>query len=119
MWTFTVSGSKGEAYTVRVKALPANKTVKTVEKSQVQVSCSCDFFRWQGPEHWAKVEKYLYGKPVGTASKPVVKDPDSRHRVCKHLVGVFGLARKYRVASGNTLWWPADADVTFAPYTGE
>lgn len=118
MWTFTVRGSKGETYTVRVKALPSGNA-KLVEKAQVQVSCSCDFFRWQGPEHWAKVEKYLYGKPVGTASKPVVKDPDSRHRVCKHLVGVFGLARKYRVASGNALWWPADADVVFVPDMGE
>ena len=118
MWTFTIPGSKGEAYTVRVKALPSGN-IKRVEKAQVQVSCSCDFFRWQGPEHWASTEKYLYGKPVGTASQPSVKDPDARHRVCKHLVGVFGLARNYRFASGDTLWWPADADVIFVRDVGE
>jgi hypothetical protein len=101
-WAFTVPGSKGATYTVKVKAIVKGAT-KYIEKGQVQVSCDCDFFRWQGPEHWAKVQRYLYGKPVGTASKPSVKDPGSHNRVCKHVAGVLAFTRKnkYRVASGE------------------
>lgn len=111
-WAFTVSGSKGAIYTVKVKAVVKGAT-KYIEKGQVQVSCDCEFFRWQGPEHWAKVQKYLYGKPVGTASKPSVKDPDARNRVCKHVAGVLSFARKnkYRVASENHLpAWVLDTE---------
>lgn len=108
IWLFTVPGSKG-SYTVRVKGLRSGN-IQLLEKAQIQVSCSCDFFRWQGPEHWAKAEKYLYGKPVGTASSPSVKDPSGKHKICKHLAGVFSLARKYRFSSSSLLW-PLDAEV--------
>jgi hypothetical protein len=103
LWTFTVPGSKGEAYTVRVKALPPNKTVKKVEKAQVQVSCSCDFFRWQGPEHHAVKGGFLYGKPVGTASTPAQRDPDARNKVCKHIVSCLLLSRGYKVAQQHAV----------------
>lgn len=116
-WAFAVPGSKGKTYIVKVKAVvPA--PAKFIEKGQVQVSCDCEFFRWQGPEHWAKTQKYLYGKPVGTASKPVVKDPDARNRVCKHVAGVLEFARKYkyRVASVNPLpAWVLDAEWVSVP----
>lgn len=121
MWTFIVPGSKGDKYTVKVKAIVKGAT-KYIEKGQVKVSCTCDFFRWQGPEHWAKVEKYLYGKPVGTASKPVVKDPDARHRVCKHVAGVLEFTRKYkyRVASQDFLpAWVFDVEWLPVPDAGE
>ena len=88
LWTYTVPGSKGETYTVRVKALPRGN-VRAVSKMDVQVSCTCPFFRYQGPEHWAKVGDYLYGKPAGTAATPDQKDPDGRNRVCKHVAAVL------------------------------
>lgn len=94
MWTYTVSGSKGETYTVRVKGLPKGN-VRNVSKMDVRVSCTCPFFRYQGPEHWAKVGDYLYGKPAGTAAKPNRKDPDGGNRVCKHVVAVFGRAGNF------------------------
>ena len=85
--TWEVDGSKGSKYTVRIKPIRKNKSVKRVDKMPVQVSCDCNFFRWQGPEHWAKTNDYLYGKPVGTASKPDVKDPKGKHWACKHVRG--------------------------------
>lgn len=97
-WMFTATGSKGEQYTVRIKASPKG-TGKKVGALPVRVSCSCPFFRWQGPEHWASQENYLWGKPVGTASKPVVKDPSSTHRVCKHVAAALEAAKKYRIST--------------------
>ena len=98
MWTFHVPGSKGEKYIVRVKGLPKGNQ-KLLSGMDVRVSCTCPFFRWQGPEHWAKAGDYLYGKPVGNASRPDQKDPDARNRVCKHAVAAFRMAERYRAGS--------------------
>jgi hypothetical protein len=98
MWTYTVPGSKDETYTVKVKGLPKGN-LRAVSKMDVLVSCSCPFFRYQGPEHWAKVGDYLYGRPTGTATRPDQRDPDGRNRACKHVAAVFQRA-------GNMFYTP-------------
>lgn len=97
-WTFEVPSSKvGSApYKVRVKAVGRGQA-KTMRKADVWVSCSCPFWRWQGPEHWAKTGDYLLGHPVGTASKPVIKDPHERKVACKHVLAVFRKVSAYDV----------------------
>ena len=87
MWLFDVQGSK-DPYRVRLQAMRKG-TTKAVAKTHVRVSCSCPFWQWQGPEHWAKQGDYLYGKPVGSASQPVIKDPSGQHRACKHVIAVM------------------------------
>lgn len=109
IWTFAARGSEGRTYTIRFKA-ERKGNVRDVSRAQVRVSCDCDFFRWQGPEHWARANKYLYGKPRGTASTPRVKDPDGKHWACKHVLAALNLARNYRFAAHGDLW-PAGADV--------
>ena len=87
-------------YIIKVKPIRKGN-VKAWSKMPVQVSCTCPYFRWQGPEHWAKTNRYLYGKPVGTASKPVIKDPKGKHWACKHVYAVLRLAQKWRFASSE------------------
>lgn len=87
MWMFDVPGSQG-TYKVRVKASPKGN-VTDVNKMDIHVACTCPFWRWQGPEHWARQSDYLYGKPAGTASQPVIKDPDAKHWACKHVLACF------------------------------
>ena len=87
MWLFDVQGSK-DPHRVRLQAVRKG-SAKSVTKVHVRVSCSCPFWQWQGPEHWAKQGDYLYGKPVGTASKPDAKDPSGQHRACKHVLAVM------------------------------
>lgn len=99
-WTFSCKGSKGESYTVRVKGVITPK-IKNLEKAQVQVSCTCNFFQWQGPEHWAKTNEFLYGKPRGTASRPSEKDPKGENWVCKHVAAALATARRYRFSSSE------------------
>ena len=99
MSTWIVTGSTGDLYTVKLKPIQKDKRVKMVVKMPIKVSCSCPFFRWQGPEHWAKVNDFLYGKPQGTASFPIIRDPKSKHWVCKHVLAVLRLAQKWRRAS--------------------
>lgn len=79
--TFSVPGSDGD-YDV---------TVDTTDG--LKVACSCNFWRWQGPEYWAKTGGYLYGSPVGTATKPSKRDPHGLHRLCKHAVACLRLVK--------------------------
>lgn len=116
IWTFKASGSGGKAYTIRLKA-EAKGNVKEVQKAQIRVSCDCDFFRWQGPEHWARTNGYLYGKPRGTASAPTEKDPKGDHWMCKHVAAALRMAQKYRLA-GNEHIFPLGAEIVPDGYGG-
>ncbi len=109
MITYAVRGSQGEVYKVRVKGVRKGN-VKALAKMPVKVSCSCPYFRWQGPEHWAKSNGYLYGRPVGTASRPVEKDPKGKHWACKHVYAILNAKKGLRFASGG---WRYDGP--FAP----
>ncbi len=87
LWVFDVQGSKGP-YKVKVQA-PRKGSLRDIHKLDVHVACSCPFWQWQGPEHHAKAGGYLFGKARGTASKPTVKDPTSKHGSCKHVLAVL------------------------------
>lgn len=95
VYSFKVPGSKGETYTVKVKGLPPSGSVRTLSKMDLKLSCSCDFWQYQGPEHWAKAGDYLYGKPRGTAAEPGMKDPSGKNRLCKHALATLGIIKKW------------------------
>ncbi len=119
MSVWTAQGSKNETYTIRVKPVPKNKSIKAIAKMPVQVSCTCPFFRWQGPEHWAKTHSYLYGKPEGSATKPSNKDPSGKHWACKHVLAVLDLVKKHRIANMGEFSWEGELtpfpDSVFSP----
>ena len=117
MWLFDVPGSKG-AYRVRVKVLPKGNTT-TVSKMDVLVSCSCPYWRWQGPEHWAKVNDYLYGRSQGTAAKPSMKDPDGTHRACKHVLACFEAMKNYALIKRRNKKTAARATAIAHRYLGQ
>jgi hypothetical protein len=50
----------------------------------IYLSCSCSYWQYQGPEYHAKQNGYLLGKARGTAEKPIKKDPNGTHKLCKH-----------------------------------
>lgn len=94
LWSFRASGSERD-YSVKVKATGSPKSVRGAD---VLVSCDCDFFRYQGPEHWASVNKYLYGRPRGTASAPSERDPSGTNALCKHAVAALRAAGKFKLS---------------------
>lgn len=87
IWHYTVEGGK-KNYTVKIRV--QGSLPKKGAGADIDVTCNCPFFRWQGPEHWAKVGNYLYGAPVGTATFPGVMDPGKNHPICKHAVAALG-----------------------------
>ena len=96
LWTFTVPGSDG-SYTVKLRALKPDTEggSNKISDLDIQVSCDCDFFRWQGPEHYAVLHKYMYKRPEGTAEKPTEKDPDGKNWLCKHAIACLSMAYEH------------------------
>lgn len=95
-WIFSVDCGNG-AKVVKMKGLRDGSITK-LSKMDLDLTCSCPGWRWLGPEHHAKNEDYLDGKPRGTASVPVVRDPTGINRVCKHVAAVLSHANKWDVA---------------------
>jgi len=59
------------------------------DNPDIRISCTCDYWKYQGPEYHAKQGDYLYGSPRGTAEKPEKRDPDNTHKICKHAYAVL------------------------------
>jgi len=87
-------------YIQRMKVVPRQGSkASNVTQMDVRVSCSCPFWRWQGPEHWSKKHDYLYNRnrTKGTATYPKIRDPKFKHGVCKHMVAVFSLVKSQKL----------------------
>lgn len=90
-WTWKVG-----KHTVKVQAFKRG-SAKNFDKLNLKVRCSCPAWRWQGPEHWARQEGYLLGDTQGTASVPVIRDPQHDQPVCKHVYAVMQKSKKFFV----------------------
>lgn len=66
----------------------------SLRELDVQVRCDCPFFIYNGPEHNASVNNYLFDNPRGTASPPNIRDPGRQFYICKHIAAVFSLVDK-------------------------
>ena len=95
VWLFDVPGIDEPTYRVRLKAVK-RPPIKQVTKLDVLASCTCPFWRYSGPEHWARYNDYLFGPPVGTATTPNVRDPHAEHWACKHVLSVFEHVTKHK-----------------------
>lgn len=95
-WILMVECGNGPKV-VRLKGFRRGNSTR-LSKMDLDMACSCKFTRWQGPEYHAKREDYLDGKPQGTASVPVIKDPTGINRVCKHIYSVLQFVRDWDIA---------------------
>ena len=86
IWNYRVSGGKRD-YLVKIRV--QGELTKRGADADIEVTCNCPFFRWQGPEHWARAGGYEYERPAGTASFPSVMDPGKKHPICKHSVAAL------------------------------
>ena len=98
LWHFKVGD-----YVVRVRAMPKSASVKVLTSADIRLSCSCNAWRWQGPEYHAKEGGYLEGHPSGTASVPNIRDPQRVKPLCKHALATVEFLRKkdYPVTSSG------------------
>jgi hypothetical protein len=87
---------KSGDWKVKVQAFKRGNATN-LRKLNLRISCNCPFWRWQGPEHWAKQGDYLLGRPQGSASRPKVRDPEHVHPVCKHVYAVLEKSKRFFV----------------------
>jgi len=64
------------------------KNPDSAEKMELRLKCNCPFWRYQGPDFWAKKEKYLDGRAAGKATFPWIRDPGGQNGLCKHATAV-------------------------------
>lgn len=98
-WIFSVNCGNG-AKVVKLKASRAKNIVR-LGKMDVDLSCSCPAWQWLGPEHHAKGGDYLLGPARGTATTPVIRDPQGINRVCKHVAAVLSSVRDWEIPSAK------------------
>jgi hypothetical protein len=97
-WIFSVDCGNGSKV-VKLKGFrDRSPNITKLSKMDLDLACSCQAWRWLGPEHHAKREDYLDGKPRGTASVPVIRDPRGVNRVCKHVAAVMSHTKKWDIA---------------------
>lgn len=95
-YIFEVTSRGGSGpHVVTVKAEAKNKNMKSLEKADLYLSCSCPFWIYYGPEYHARRGGYLEGKPKGTATPPRIRDPKGTNLVCKHVYAVFNVIDNY------------------------
>lgn len=81
LFTFKAKSSDGDgSYIVQLGLMDPDNVV---------LSCTCPFWRWNGPDYHAKNNDYLSGEPKGTASKPEKRDPNGDFWLCKHTFAVI------------------------------
>jgi len=110
-WTYRVHGyekysnSKGHQVIINLVKDP---DIKDLRGMTVQVSCSCPFWKYYGPDYNANRGDYLEGRPYSNGSFPEQRDPRLRNIICKHVYAV-GLVFQ-RFAAKNNLDTFKDVD---------
>ncbi len=94
-WIFSVDCGNG-AKVVKMQAVRKGNVVR-LGRMDLVLSCSCPAWRWLGSEFHAVMDEFIDGKPRGTASVPVIRDPELINRVCKHVASALSLARDWEI----------------------
>lgn len=99
-WTFTATSKSGNQHTVHIKAVPKKgSNALRMPILDLKIGCSCEFWKWQGPDYHAQKHGYLDRKPRSNGAAPTQKDPRGSNRVCKHVYAASRLFLAYRLES--------------------
>jgi hypothetical protein len=66
---------------VRIKLINASARLND---SDILVSCTCKFWRWNGPDFNADQQEYSE-RSFSNLSEPVERDPHGKYLICKHV----------------------------------
>lgn len=94
-WIFSVKGD--HVHAVKIRAIRPRNTTTKLSKMDLELSCSCPAWQWQGPEFHSTRRDYQLGKPVGTATPPDIRDPHRQNFVCKHVAAVLEATKTWEI----------------------
>lgn len=90
--------SKGP-HTVFLKFDPKRNELD-IRKWNVEVKCTCPYWKYWGPDFNANKNDYLLGMPTSDLSFPKENDPEENNLICKHVYAVGTLLQDF-VAKHN------------------
>jgi hypothetical protein len=94
-WLFRVKGN--HVYAVKVRAMRPRSNTTKFSKMDLEISCSCPAWQWQGPEFHSTGKEYQLGPLMGTASTPDIRDPARQNFVCKHVAAVLDVTKAWDI----------------------
>ena len=71
-----------------------------VAKLPVFLGCSCSFWRYYGPDYWARHHGFLEGPSRSNGQRPVVRDPHEENWACKHVLSASKIFKNYSLKRG-------------------
>lgn len=90
-WVYLVKGyeswSDSTGHQVILKLMPDPKAT-SLNQMDMKVSCSCPFWKYQGPDFNAWRGNYQEGKPYSNLKNPDIRDPQRKNLICKHVYAV-------------------------------
>ena len=87
------SWSKSSGHVVKVKFTPEDKRVTKAEKTQILVSCSCDFWRYYGCQYNSSQRDYNESDVSRAAPKDRPDGNGKDHLICKHVSACIPLIK--------------------------
>lgn len=101
-WTFTVkcgeNWSKGP-YDVKFKLLKKGPRYKEIVNRQIEVSCNCNAWKYNGADFNALQNEYSE-RQFSDGSKPNVRDRRRKYLICKHVASCTPTFVNYIVPKG-------------------
>jgi hypothetical protein len=98
-WTFTVkchqNWSKGP-YDVRFRMLKSSKPTVGILGRTIEVSCNCNAWKYNGADFNA-LEKDYSERQYSNGQPPVVRDPQRRYLICKHIAACVPLFQRFLI----------------------
>jgi hypothetical protein len=99
-WNFSVSctekWSKGP-YVVRIRLLKTKgKKTKGFLGREVEISCNCNAWRYNGADYNAKSDDYSE-RQYSDGSAPDVRDPKRKYLICKHVAACVPILKNFLI----------------------
>jgi hypothetical protein len=63
-------------------------TLSKIKNRDILVSCSCGFWKWNGPDYNASNQGYSE-RSFSDLSEPIERDPQHKFLICKHVYAVL------------------------------
>lgn len=101
-WNFTVKCSEPWSegpYTTRIRLLKKGKKTKGFLGREVEVSCNCLAWQFNGAD-WNALNKGYSERQYSNGEAPNVRDPRRKFLICKHVAAVVPLVQKYIIPKG-------------------
>jgi len=98
-WLFTVkcgqAWSEGP-YNIRFRLLNQGRRYKDLSKRQIQISCNCDAWKYNGADYNALNKDYSERK-YSDGSSPNIRDKRRKYLICKHVATCIPIISKYLI----------------------